>query len=51
MASAIAVYAGFQLSSVAARMAACAVASAFLLGIAWWYRRPNDAAAEEAAAP
>jgi hypothetical protein len=47
VASAIAVHAGFQLDAVAARIAACAVASGFLLGIAWWYRRPND----EAAAP
>jgi Predicted membrane protein (DUF2339) len=48
IASAIAVHAGFQLDSVAARIAACAVASGFLLGIAWWYRRPNDEAPSRA---
>jgi len=39
-ASALAIYGAFQLASTAARIGACLVASAFLLGIAWWYRHP-----------
>ena len=39
-ASGLAIHGAFQLASVGARIGACLVASAFLLGIAWWYRQP-----------
>jgi len=39
-ASALAILGAFQLAQAAARIGACLVASAFLLGIAWWYRHP-----------
>ena len=39
-ASALAMHGAFKLASTGARIGACLVASAFLLGIAWWYRHP-----------
>jgi hypothetical protein len=39
-ASALAIHGAFQLALTGARIGACLVASAFLLGIAWWYRKP-----------
>ena len=50
-ASGLAIHAAFQLASTGARICACLVASAFLLGIAWWYRRPAADASAMGAEP
>ena len=51
VASALAMWGAFQLASTGARIGSCLVASAFLLGIAWWYRQPASDAGNVAAQP
>jgi hypothetical protein len=44
LAAGVALQGAWSLSSTAARIAAYAVVSGFLLGIAWWYRQPGPRA-------